>query len=66
MNAPPPPDALALHSDAAAKEPEPRRFQENLERLTLLPSTWQGLDPTAIVQSLLDTLHNMLELDFVG
>jgi len=66
VNAPPPPDAVALHSDAAAEEPEPRRFQQNLERLTLLPSTWQGLDPTAIVQSLFDTLHIMLELDFVG
>lgn len=65
MNAPPP-DALALHPDEAAEEPERRRGHGNIERLVLLPSTWHGLDPTAIAQSLIDTLHDMLELEFVG
>ena len=47
-------------------EPDPRRCLDDIERLTRLPSDWSGLDPTAVAESVLDTLLDMLELEFVG
>ena len=43
-----------------------RRCLGDVERLTQLPSRWGGLDPTAVAESVLNTLLDMLKLDFVG
>jgi PAS domain S-box-containing protein len=41
-------------------------LQADIERLSRLPDTWEGLDPTSIAESALETLLDMLALDFVG
>lgn len=38
----------------------------DLERLGELSDSWRGLDPTSIAESVLETLLDMLSLDFVG
>lgn len=45
---------------------ETGRFQHDIEHLARLPASWVGLDPTAIVERVLDTLVEMLDLDFAG
>jgi PAS domain S-box-containing protein len=42
------------------------QLHRDIERLSLLPEAWKGLDPTSIAESVLDTLLDMLSLDFVG
>lgn len=42
------------------------QLYSDIERLSLLPETWKGLDPTSIAEGVLDTLLDMLALDFVG
>lgn len=42
------------------------QLYRDIERLSLLPETWMGLDPTSIAEGVLDTLLDMLALDFVG
>ncbi|MBW8859066.1 MAG: PAS domain S-box protein [Caulobacter sp.] len=42
------------------------QLYRDIERLSLLPETWKGLDPTSIAEGVLDTLLDMLALDFVG
>jgi PAS domain S-box-containing protein len=42
------------------------QLHRDIERLSLLPQTWKGLDPTSIAEGVLDTLLDMLALDFVG
>ena len=42
------------------------QLEHDLERLGRLPETWIGLDPTSIAESVLETLLDMLALDFVG
>lgn len=42
------------------------RCLSDIQTLTRLASSWNGLDPTSIVGSALDTLLDMLDLDFVG
>jgi PAS domain S-box-containing protein len=42
------------------------QLYRDIERLSLLPETWKGLDPTSIAEEVLDTLLDMLALDFVG
>jgi len=42
------------------------QLHRDIERLSLLPEAWRGLDPTSIAESVLDTLIDMLALDFVG
>jgi PAS domain S-box-containing protein len=63
-----PPDELrpARWRAAGADDEAMQQFNDDIERLTYLPARWQGLDPTAIVGSVLDTLVDMLDLDFVG
>ncbi len=41
-------------------------LQRDLERLGGLAEAWKGLDPTSIAESVLETLLEMLALDFVG
>ncbi|TCS15003.1 PAS domain S-box-containing protein [Caulobacter sp. BK020] len=53
---------MPLATERWALEQLPR----DLERLSRLPETWKGLDPTSIAQSVLETLLDMLALDFVG
>jgi PAS domain S-box-containing protein len=43
-----------------------RRCHDDLDRLSGLSATWRGLDPTSIAESVLETLLDMLDLDFVG
>lgn len=43
-----------------------QRCCADIARLNALPAAWIGLDPTAIVETLLDVLLDMLDLDFVG
>ncbi|WP_199170643.1 PAS domain S-box protein [Caulobacter sp. FWC2] len=50
----------------AAEWPIPDKPQNGYERLSRLPETWKGLDPTAIAESVVETLLDMLELDFAG
>lgn len=38
----------------------------DMERLSALPESWRGLDPTSIAESVVETLLDMLQLDFVG
>jgi len=45
---------------------ETGRFQHDIEHLASLPASWVGLDPTAIVDSILSTLVDMLDLDVAG
>lgn len=40
--------------------------QNDYERLSRLPETWKDLDPTAIAESVIATLLEMLDLDFAG
>ncbi len=42
------------------------QLEHDLERLGSLPEAWTGLDPTSIAESVLETLLDMLGLDFVG
>lgn len=42
------------------------QLERDLERLARLPEAWIGLDPTSIAESVLETLLEMLGLDFVG
>ncbi|KRA74027.1 hypothetical protein ASD89_11335 [Caulobacter sp. Root656] len=42
------------------------QLYRDIERLSLLPEAWKGLDPTSIAEGVLDTLLDMLALDFVG
>jgi PAS domain S-box-containing protein len=42
------------------------QFHDDIERLSRLSATWTGLDPTSIAESVLETLLDMLDLDFVG
>ena len=42
------------------------QLQLDIERLSRLPEIWKHLDPTAIAESALETLLDMLALDFVG
>lgn len=51
---------------AAGEIPALQHCLDDIERLNQLPATWKGLDPTAIAESVLETLLDMLELDFVG
>ncbi|MGC1269453.1 MAG: PAS domain-containing protein, partial [Croceibacterium sp.] len=46
------------------EDPGPK--SDDVALLMGLSSTWGGLDPTAIVESILDCLLHMLNLDFVG
>ncbi|USQ98104.1 PAS domain-containing sensor histidine kinase [Caulobacter sp. RL271] len=43
-----------------------QQLEYDLERLGGLPDAWTGLDPTSIAESVLETLLEMLALDFVG
>ncbi|UAL12413.1 PAS domain S-box protein [Caulobacter segnis] len=45
---------------------EPSRLHDDIEHLNGLPAAWLGLDPTSIAESVLETLRDMLALDFVG
>jgi PAS domain S-box-containing protein len=42
------------------------QLHRDIERLGELPGLWKGLDPTSIAESVLETLLDMLALDFVG
>lgn len=42
------------------------QLHRDIERLSQLPEIWKGLDPTSIAESVLETLLDMLALDFVG
>lgn len=42
------------------------KLLSDIERLSGLPDTWKGLDPTSIAESSLKTLLDILALDFVG
>lgn len=42
-----------------------RRYMNDLVSLLALPAMWSGSKPGDIVQTLLDSLHRMLDLDFV-
>ncbi|WP_457332502.1 PAS domain-containing sensor histidine kinase [Rhizobacter sp. P5_C2] len=53
-------------SRAAAEEQQLQQCHDDIEHLTHLPATWQGLDPTSIVEDVLETLVDMLDLDFAG
>ncbi len=65
-----------MTSDSPEPTPDPvsdpaagtdlQRCCDNLDRLTCLAATWNGLDPTLIAGSVLDALLDMLALDFVG
>jgi PAS domain S-box-containing protein len=44
----------------------PDQLHRDIERLSRLPEAWKGLDPTSIAESVLDSLLDMLALDFVG
>jgi PAS domain S-box-containing protein len=46
--------------------PRLEQLHQDIERLGALPESWKGLDPTSIAESVLDTLIDMLGLDFVG
>lgn len=51
------------------KQPKDQILEQlyrDIERLSLLPETWKGLDPTSVAEGVLDTLLDMLALDFVG
>jgi PAS domain S-box-containing protein len=41
-------------------------LRRDVERLGALADGWKGLDPTSIAESTLETLLEMLDLDFVG
>lgn len=41
-------------------------LQDDLERLSALPATLKGLDPTAIAERMIETLLDMLDLDLIG
>ncbi|MGF7149218.1 hypothetical protein FHS96_002860 [Sphingomonas zeicaulis] len=43
-----------------------QRCCADIARLNAMPATWAGMDPTAIVEAMLDELLDMLDLDFVG
>ncbi|WP_232491437.1 PAS domain-containing sensor histidine kinase [Novosphingobium kaempferiae] len=58
MKADVPPSSSAADGDV--------RCLSDIERLNRLAMTWAELDPTAIVGSALDTLLDMLALDFIG
>lgn len=45
---------------------KPWEERNDIERLVNLPKTWAGLDPTAIAESVMQTLLDMLDLDFVA
>ncbi|WP_454716689.1 PAS domain-containing sensor histidine kinase [Caulobacter segnis] len=42
------------------------QLHRDIERLGELPGIWKGLDPTSIAESVIETLLDMLALDFVG
>lgn len=50
----------------SAEDPSLERLHQDIERLSALPVFWKGLDPTSIAESVLETLIDMLALDFVG
>ncbi|MDR6624422.1 PAS domain S-box protein [Caulobacter segnis] len=50
----------------AAESPTLQQLEDDLERLGQLPDSWAGLDPTSIAESVIETLLDMLALDFVG
>ena len=50
----------------SAEGPCLEQLHQDIERLGALPGSWKGLDPTSIAESVLDTLLEMLDLDFVG
>jgi PAS domain S-box-containing protein len=50
----------------ATESRDPEQLHRDIERLSLLPESWKGLDPTSIAESMLDNLLDMLALDFVG
>jgi PAS domain S-box-containing protein len=56
----------ARHAPQQPKDQILEQLHRDIERLSLLPETWKGLDPTSIAESVLDTLLDMLALDFVG
>ncbi|AHE52794.1 hypothetical protein NX02_05270 [Sphingomonas sanxanigenens DSM 19645 = NX02] len=60
---PPPSSDAAPDAGAIA---ELQRCCADIARLNAMPATWTGMDPTAIVEAMLDVLLDMLGLDFVG
>lgn len=42
------------------------QLHRDIQRLGELPGIWKGLDPTSIAESVIETLLDMLGLDFVG
>lgn len=60
------PAHLPSPSRAAADDTPLQPCDADIERLTRLPASWQGLDPTAIAEDVLETLVGMLDLDFAG
>jgi len=50
----------------AADNHHPESLHRDMERLASLADAWKGLDPTSIAESVLETLLDMLALDFVG
>jgi len=50
----------------AADDRDPDQLHRDVERLGGLADSWEGLDPTSIAESVLETLLDMLALDFVG
>ena len=57
-----PPHVTALSAESQCLDP----LLCDIERLSSLTEAWKGLDPTAIAENVLDTLLDMLALDFVG
>lgn len=57
-----PPHGLSSTVESQSLE----QLHRDIERLSLLPEAWTGLDPTSIAESVLETLLDMLALDFVG
>ncbi|HSI49490.1 MAG TPA: PAS domain S-box protein [Ideonella sp.] len=59
-------DRQATLPHAVADDKASPRSDDHFEDLFRLASTWRGLDPTAIAESLLEALVDILELDFAA
>lgn len=53
-------------TEAADEARDVQRCCGDIAALVQLPSAWRGRDPTSIAESLLETLLDMLDLDFIG
>lgn len=53
-------------SVAPGEARELQQCRDDIDRLSRLPAAWKGVDPTFIAEHVLETLLDMLGLDFVG